>query len=148
MRLARRVFNRCPERMHSIVDAARSLGLVLGRTCSARDWASLIDHTLLKPMQPKRHQAIVRRGREFSFASVCVPDRGAGLGLSLRAQLSFCTAIGVPLGATLADVQAYEARRAIFDGARDVDMVSTWSARARRLQPSSTPSRVVESRTV
>ena len=31
--------------------------------------------------------------------------------------------IGFPLGATLADVKAYEARRAIFDGAREVDMV-------------------------
>jgi deoxyribose-phosphate aldolase len=34
-----------------------------------------------------------------------------------------CTVIGFPLGATLADVKAYEARRAIFDGAREVDMV-------------------------
>ncbi len=34
-----------------------------------------------------------------------------------------CTVIGFPLGATLPDVKAYEARRAIFDGAREVDMV-------------------------
>jgi deoxyribose-phosphate aldolase len=31
--------------------------------------------------------------------------------------------IGFPLGATLPDVKAYEARRAIFNGAREVDMV-------------------------
>jgi deoxyribose-phosphate aldolase len=31
--------------------------------------------------------------------------------------------IGFPLGATLPDVKAYEARRAIMDGAREVDMV-------------------------
>jgi deoxyribose-phosphate aldolase len=43
-------FNRCPERMHRIVDAgAARIGLVLGETASARDWAGLIDHTLLKP---------------------------------------------------------------------------------------------------
>src|ERR1700750_3512663 len=43
-------FNRCPERMHRIVDAgAARIGLVLGETASARDWTSLIDHTLLKP---------------------------------------------------------------------------------------------------
>src|SRR5919197_3920704 len=43
-------FNRCPERMHRIVDAGASrIGLVLGETGSARDWASLIDHTLLRP---------------------------------------------------------------------------------------------------
>lgn len=43
-------FHRCPERMHRIVDAGASrIGLVLGEAASARDWASLIDHTLLKP---------------------------------------------------------------------------------------------------
>ena len=43
-------FHRCPERMHRVVDAgAARIGLVLGQTASARDWASLIDHTLLKP---------------------------------------------------------------------------------------------------
>ena len=31
--------------------------------------------------------------------------------------------IGFPLGATLPDVKAYEARRSIFNGAREVDMV-------------------------
>ena len=43
-------FHRCSERMHRIVDAgAARIGLVLGETGSAREWASLIDHTLLKP---------------------------------------------------------------------------------------------------
>ncbi|HEU4478845.1 MAG TPA: hypothetical protein VFR80_10030, partial [Pyrinomonadaceae bacterium] len=37
-------FNRCPERMHRVVDAgAARIGLVLGETASAKDWASLID---------------------------------------------------------------------------------------------------------
>ena len=36
--------------MHRIVDAgAARIGLLLGETASAGDWASLIDHTLLKP---------------------------------------------------------------------------------------------------
>src|SRR4029077_11946903 len=34
-----------------------------------------------------------------------------------------CPVIGFPLGATLSDVKAYEARRAILEGAREVDMV-------------------------
>src|SRR6266849_337222 len=43
-------FHRCPERMNRVVDAgAARIGLVLGQTASARDWASLIDHSLLKP---------------------------------------------------------------------------------------------------
>ena len=43
-------FHRCPERMHRIVDAgAARISLVLGQTATATAWASLIDHTLLKP---------------------------------------------------------------------------------------------------
>ena len=34
-----------------------------------------------------------------------------------------CTVVGFPLGATLADVKAYETRRVIMDGAQEVDMV-------------------------
>ncbi|HXM49353.1 MAG TPA: hypothetical protein VN956_16045, partial [Pyrinomonadaceae bacterium] len=34
-------FHRCPERMHRVVDAgAARIGLILGQTASARDWAS------------------------------------------------------------------------------------------------------------
>src|SRR5678809_1613361 len=46
---------------------------------------------------------------------MCIRDRGTGIPV--------CTVIGFPLGATLSDVKAYEARRAILDGAREVDMV-------------------------
>ncbi|MGH9371742.1 MAG: deoxyribose-phosphate aldolase, partial [Vicinamibacterales bacterium] len=34
-----------------------------------------------------------------------------------------CSVVGFPLGATTADVKQYETRRAIFDGATEVDMV-------------------------
>jgi deoxyribose-phosphate aldolase len=113
-------FNRCPERMHRIVDAgAARIGLVLGETASARDWASLIDHTLLKP------EANQDEAARFHFASVCINPtwvRAAACHLH-GSGVPVCTVIGFPLGATLADVKAYEARRAIFDGAREVDMV-------------------------
>src|SRR6185503_10255704 len=43
-------FHRCPERMHRIVDAgAARIGLVLGQTGTAREWAGLIDPPLLNP---------------------------------------------------------------------------------------------------
>lgn len=120
-------FNRCPERMHRIVDAgAARIGLVLGETASARDWTSLIDHTLLKP---EANEDDIRRlceeAARFHFASVCVNPtwvRAAACHL-LGSGVPVCTVIGFPLGATLSDVKAYEARRAIFDGAREVDMV-------------------------
>jgi deoxyribose-phosphate aldolase len=120
-------FNRCPERMHRIVDAgAARIGLVLGEASSARDWASLIDHTLLKPEATDDDiRVLCEEAARYRFASVCVNPtwvRAAACNLQ-GSGVPVCTVIGFPLGATLADVKAYEARRAIFDGAREVDMV-------------------------
>ncbi len=120
-------FNRCPERMHRIVDAgAARIGLVLGETGSAKDWASLIDHTLLKPEATDEDiKRLCEEAARYRFASVCVnPAWVKVAACSLRGtHIPVCTVIGFPLGATLSDVKAYEARRAIFDGAREVDMV-------------------------
>lgn len=117
----------CSADVQRIVDAgAERIGVVLGETATAGDWASLIDHTLLKP---EATEADIRKlcdeAAKFGFASVCVNPawvkkaarflKGTGVPV--------CTVIGFPLGATLPDVKAYEARRAIFDGAKEVDMV-------------------------
>ena len=117
----------CSADVQRIVDAgAERIGIVLGQSATAHDWASLIDHTLLKP---EASEADIRKlcdeAAQFGFASVCVNPgwvkkaseflEGSGVPV--------CTVIGFPLGATLPDVKAYEARRAIFNGAREVDMV-------------------------
>jgi deoxyribose-phosphate aldolase len=120
-------FNRCPERMHRIVDAgAARIGLVLGQTSTARDWAGLIDHTLLKPEATDEDiKNLCEEASRYRFASVCVNPtwvRAAACNLQ-GTDVPVCTVIGFPLGATLPDVKAYEARRSIFDGAREVDMV-------------------------
>jgi deoxyribose-phosphate aldolase len=120
-------FNRCPERMHRVMDAgAARIGLVLGDAASARDWASLIDHTLLKPEATDEDiKRLCDEAARYHFASVCVnPSWVKAAACNLRGSgVPVCTVIGFPLGATLPDVKAYEARRAIFDGAREVDMV-------------------------
>ena len=120
-------FNRCPERMHRIVDAgAARIGLVLGETASAKDWASLIDHTLLKPEATDEDIArLCSEAASYRFASVCVnPTWVRAAACNLRGSgVPVCTVVGFPLGATLSDVKAYEARRTILEGAREVDMV-------------------------
>jgi deoxyribose-phosphate aldolase len=120
-------FHRCPERMHRVVDAgAARIGLVLGQTGSARDWASLIDHTLLKPDASQTEiKHLCEEAAQYHFASVCVnPTWVRACACHLQGSgVPVCTVIGFPLGATLPDVKAYEARRAIMDGAREVDMV-------------------------
>ncbi|MEO8434428.1 MAG: deoxyribose-phosphate aldolase [Pyrinomonadaceae bacterium] len=98
----------------------------MGQTGSARDWASLIDHTLLKPEATDEDiRKLCEEAARFHFASVCVnPTWVQAAACNLRGSgVPVCTVIGFPLGATLPDVKAYEARRAIFDGAREVDMV-------------------------
>src|SRR5260370_26388399 len=120
-------FHRCPERMHRVVDAgAARIGLVLGQTASARDWASLIDHTLLKPDASQTEiKHLCEEAAQYHFASVCVnPTWVRACTCRLQGSgVPVCTVIGFPLGATLSDVKAYEARRSIMDGAQEVDMV-------------------------
>src|SRR6476660_8764923 len=120
-------FHRCPERMHRVVDAgAARIGLVLGQTASAGDWASLIDHTLLKPDATDAEiKQLCQEAAQYHFASVCVnPTWVRVSACNLKGSgVPVCTVIGFPLGATLPDVKAYEARRAILDGAKEVDMV-------------------------
>jgi len=120
-------FNRCPERMQRVVDAgATRIGVVLGESASARDWAGLVDHTLLKPEATEADiKKLCDEAAQFRFASVCVnPTWVRAAACHLRGTgVPVCTVIGFPLGATLPDVKAYEARRAICDGAHEVDMV-------------------------
>ncbi|PYS88778.1 MAG: deoxyribose-phosphate aldolase [Acidobacteria bacterium] len=113
--------------MQRVVDAgAARIGLVLGETASAGAWASFIDHTLLKPEASAADiERLCEEAARYRFASVCVnPTWVRASACHLRGSgVPVCTVIGFPLGATLADVKAYETRRAIFDGAQEVDMV-------------------------
>ena len=117
----------CSADVKRIVDAGASrIGIVLGETATAHDWASLIDHTLLKPESAESDiRKLCDEASQFGFASVCVNPvwvKKAAEFLS-GSNVPVCTVIGFPLGATLPDVKAFEARRVIFNGAKEVDMV-------------------------
>ncbi len=117
----------CRADVERIVDAgAERIGIVLGSTATAHDWASLIDHTLLKPEASESDiRKLCDEAAQFGFASVCVNPVWVKAAAEFLegTNVPVCTVIGFPLGATLPDVKAYEARRAIFNGAREVDMV-------------------------
>ena len=117
----------CRADVERIVDAGASrIGIVLGETATAHDWAALIDHTLLKPEASESDiKKLCNEAIQYGFASVCVnPSWVKKAAEFLKgSSVPVCTVIGFPLGATLPDVKAYEARRAIFNGAREVDMV-------------------------
>ncbi len=116
----------CPDRVRGVLDAgATRLGLH-ARDGGDNNVASAIDHTLLKPDATATDiDTLCREAAEWRFATVCVNPtwvaraagrlRGTGVGV--------CSVVGFPLGATTPDVKQYEARRAIFDGATEIDMV-------------------------
>ncbi|HET7225786.1 MAG TPA: deoxyribose-phosphate aldolase [Candidatus Eisenbacteria bacterium] len=88
--------------------------------------AALIDHTLLKPDATREEiEKLCREAAEYCFASVCVNPNWVPLCRELLhgTGVKVCTVIGFPLGAHAPDVKAYEARRAVQQGAEEVDMV-------------------------
>jgi deoxyribose-phosphate aldolase len=90
------------------------------------DLAKYIDHTLLKPeATAEQIDELCSEAREYHFASVCInPTWVKRSADNLRGtNVVTCTVIGFPLGATTTAIKAMEARRALREGAREVDMV-------------------------
>ncbi|MGD2051115.1 MAG: deoxyribose-phosphate aldolase [Acidimicrobiia bacterium] len=90
------------------------------------DLAKYIDHTLLKPEATASDiDRLCAEAREYRFASVCVnPTWVKRAATQLHdSGVVTCSVIGFPLGATPPEIKAMEARRALRDGAREVDMV-------------------------
>jgi deoxyribose-phosphate aldolase len=90
------------------------------------DMAKYIDHTMLKPEATAVEiDQLCREAEQFHFASVCInPTWVKRAAENLRGtSVPVCTVIGFPLGATTPEIKAMEARRALRDGAREVDMV-------------------------
>ena len=90
------------------------------------DLARYIDHTALKPETTADDiDQLCEEAEQYTFASVCVnPAWVKRASTNLRgSDVKVCSVIGFPLGAATADIKAMEARRAIRDGAREVDMV-------------------------
>jgi deoxyribose-phosphate aldolase len=93
---------------------------------AARQVARYIDHTLLRPDATRDEiLKVCEEGARYGFASVCInPFWAREAACALRGTgVKVCTVVGFPLGASAPDVKAFEARRAIFDGASELDMV-------------------------
>jgi deoxyribose-phosphate aldolase len=120
-------FVKCPDKMRSIMASGEvRFGLSGAESAAAREVARYIDHTLLKPEATRDEiLKLCEEGVRFGFASVCINPtwvREAACGLR-GSGVKVCTVIGFPLGANTTDCKAFEARRAIFDGATELDMV-------------------------
>jgi deoxyribose-phosphate aldolase len=90
------------------------------------DLARYIDHTLLKPNATEEQiRKLCAEALEFKFRSVCVNPTWTPLVARLLrgSEVLTCTVVGFPLGANEPAIKAMEARRAIRNGAREIDMV-------------------------
>ncbi|MBU0716645.1 MAG: deoxyribose-phosphate aldolase [Planctomycetes bacterium] len=103
-------------------------------TLSAAELARTIDHTLLKPEATREQiDMLCDEAQQYGFAAVCVNpvyvQRVAtrlardvdSAGLSTRPAVA--SVAGFPLGANVTGTKVEEARRAIGDGATEIDMV-------------------------
>ena len=91
-----------------------------------RELAAIIDHTLLKPdATPSQIRDLCQEAQEFGFYAVCVNPSYVSLASEVLAGTAVRVAcvVGFPLGANVTEVKAFEARRAIADGAHEIDMV-------------------------
>ena len=116
----------CPDRLQGVLDAGATRVGVHAAGGAPAGVAALIDHTLLKPDATRQEiDELCREAAQFGFATVCVNPTWVAHAARRLSGLatSVCSVVGFPLGATTADVKAYETRRAIFDGAREIDMV-------------------------
>jgi deoxyribose-phosphate aldolase len=95
-------------------------------TATARELAATIDHTRLAPQTTAAEvEQLCAEAREHGFAAVCV--NGVFVPRCVRAlagsAVRTCTVVGFPLGAMATRAKREEARIALDDGARDLDMV-------------------------
>jgi deoxyribose-phosphate aldolase len=88
--------------------------------------AQTIDHAALKPfMTDEDISAACEVGKKYGVASVCIRPSDVALAAEKLAGSSVApsTVIGFPHGANRPETKALEARLAIEDGARELDMV-------------------------
>ncbi len=85
-----------------------------------------IEHTLLKQDATKNDLIkLFNEAKEHNFKGVCV--NGCNVKLAKEAlkntMVKVVTVVGFPLGACISKVKAFEAQKAILDGADEIDMV-------------------------
>ena len=90
------------------------------------DIPQFIDHTLLRPDATRSDiEQLCREARQHLFYSVCVNPTWVSLAGRLldESGVKVCCVVSFPLGAQLPETKALEARAAIRQGAKEIDMV-------------------------
>lgn len=91
-----------------------------------KDLAKMIDHTSVKPTATEGEVVkLCEEAKKYRFGSVCVNPTYVSLATRLLkgTDVKVCSSVGFPFGVTLPEVKAFEARRAVENGACEIDMV-------------------------
>ncbi|MCF7911620.1 MAG: deoxyribose-phosphate aldolase [Candidatus Cloacimonetes bacterium] len=107
--------------INSVVDRSDFPDQIAAKDCELN---GLIDHTILKP--DATVDDIIKICKEvklYRFASVCLNPCWVSLAAAHLKDGVVCTVIGFPLGANSSVMKAFEARLAIENGAKEIDMV-------------------------
>lgn len=86
---------------------------------------AMTDHTLLAvDAVPEQIRALCDEGLKFSTASICIPPVFvAEAAQYLHGRLPICTVIGFPNGYSTIETKVFESKRAIEEGALEIDSV-------------------------
>ena len=89
-----------------------------------KDILSKVDHTLLKPTATKAEiSKLCEEALKYGTASVCIPTSFIAYAHKNFPNLNICTVIGFPLGYSVLETKIFETKKAIEDGANEIDMV-------------------------
>lgn len=84
----------------------------------------VIDHAVLAPtLTDSETRSALESVRDVPIASVCVRPHAVRMAGEVCGGTAVCTVVGFPHGGQLPGVKAHEARLALQDGAREIDMV-------------------------
>jgi deoxyribose-phosphate aldolase len=123
-----------PEDMARIADRVREL-LQGGGGAPAQPAAvalppdklvKLIDHTILKPEATAEDiEKLCNEAKQYRFYSVCLNPVWVPKARTLLrgTDVKICAVVGFPLGAQSPEIKTLEARRALREGAKEIDMV-------------------------
>jgi deoxyribose-phosphate aldolase len=117
---------RIADRVRQLLDSARPQAPPPPPPVPAEELARMIDHTLLRPEATAADiEKLCDEARRHGFYSVCVnPTYVAQCRTLLRGSpVKLCCVVGFPLGAQSPEIKALETRKAIREGATEIDMV-------------------------
>lgn len=91
-----------------------------------KELAKMIDHTALDPSATlDRIEMLCEDAKAYEVHAVCVNPTWVPLAVSLLREtgIQVCSTVGFPLGASLPEVKAFEAKTVVNLGASEIDMV-------------------------